>query len=93
MKRQINDSRETVRMDARRREDSREVDARDTVRMDARRREDRFLDRVRMMVERSRQFLAHRGHMVSFLMMVLMVTAWVNVFQESVNAAVISTFM
>ena len=40
----------------------------------------------------SREYLARRGHMVSFLMMALMVTAWANNFQESVNAAVISTY-
>lgn len=43
-------------------------------------------------IERSRQFLTRRGHMVSFLMMALMVTAWINVFQEEVSAAVISTY-
>ena len=43
-------------------------------------------------IEQSRQFLSQRGHMLSFLMMALMVTAWVNVFQEEVSAAVISTY-
>ena len=40
----------------------------------------------------SREYLAKRGHMVSFLMMALMVTAWVNTFQESVNAAAMSVY-
>lgn len=43
-------------------------------------------------IQQSRQFLTRRGHMVSFLMMALMVTAWVNTFQSEVNAAVISTY-
>ncbi len=40
----------------------------------------------------SREYLAQRGHMVSFLMVALMVTAWLNVFQDTVNAAAISTY-
>jgi hypothetical protein len=43
-------------------------------------------------IEESRQYIAHRGHMVSFLLAALMVTSWINVFQEQVNAAVISTY-
>lgn len=43
-------------------------------------------------IEQSRQFLSHRGHMVSFLMMALMVTTWINTFQDQVSAAVISTY-
>ena len=44
-------------------------------------------------IKTTHQFLAKRGHMVSFLMMALMVTAWMNTFQETVNASIISTYM
>lgn len=43
-------------------------------------------------IEQSRQYLEKRGHMVAFLMMALMTTAWINTFQEEVSAAVISTY-
>ena len=39
------------------------------------------------------QYLAQRGHMVSFLMMALMVTSWINTFQTSVNADIVSVYM
>jgi hypothetical protein len=44
-------------------------------------------------IEKSRHYLAQRGHMVSFLMAALAVAAWINVFQSQVNAAVISTYL
>ena len=43
-------------------------------------------------IQQSREFLTKRGHMVSFLMMALMITAWTNTFQEPVNAAVMATY-
>jgi hypothetical protein len=52
-----------------------------------------MLKHIKTDLQSNRHFIATRGHMVSFLMMALMVTTWVNVFQDSVNAAAISTYL
>lgn len=44
-------------------------------------------------IKHSRQFITRRGHMLSFLLAALMVTSWITVFQEVVNANIISTYM
>ncbi|MBX9809526.1 hypothetical protein K2X92_04015 [Candidatus Gracilibacteria bacterium] len=48
---------------------------------------------MRKYIKHSRQFITRRGHMVSFLLTALMVTSWITVFQDVVNANIISTYM
>ena len=48
---------------------------------------------MRKYIKHSRQFLTRRGHMVSFLLAALMVTSWITVFQEEVNANIINTYL
>jgi len=44
-------------------------------------------------LQSSREYIARRGHMVSFLLFALMITGWMNNFQQPINEAAVAYYL